>query len=73
MLAIGIFFVALDSARHIFLHGLGWGIRNRQLIWLVWGVLFRAFSGCCYIAWEMVREFGWAFVGGGLLSYSQRQ
>lgn len=73
MLAMGILIVAFEAARHLFLRALGWGLRNRQLVWWFCSMYSRVFCLCWYIVGQLVGEFGWAFAGGVLISYIQQR
>jgi hypothetical protein len=71
-LAMGILLVALEGVWYIFTKVLGWGLRNRQLVWLAFRTCFRVFIGCCNVMGEIVGLFGWSILGWAMISYAQR-
>ncbi|KAF8249109.1 hypothetical protein K440DRAFT_222500 [Wilcoxina mikolae CBS 423.85] len=71
-LVVGVLIVAFGAVWHLFLRSLDWGLRNRKLVWCVCGVCFRILGWCWFIIWELVGEFGWAFVDTALIRYSQK-
>jgi hypothetical protein len=72
-LAVGILLVALEGVWHLLLQSLGWGLRNRQLVWLLFGSCFRLLIGCYNVMGEVVGLFGWSILGWALISYAQRR
>ncbi|KAF8537296.1 hypothetical protein BDD12DRAFT_847529 [Trichophaea hybrida] len=56
MLVLGVFLTGVDAIRYLFLCGLGWTLRNRQLLWWIW-------STCFCFGMPVVNGFGWAIVG----------
>jgi hypothetical protein len=72
-LAVGILLEALEGVCYLLLHSLGWGLRNRQLVWLLFSSCFRVLIGCCNVMGEVVGLFGWSILGWALISYAQRR